>query len=1842
MKTTKSFSMKAFAIAWAFLAASAGTVGAALTGAQINPGSGFVNAGSGTSCNVENPPVISITASEHDAVWVNFRYRGATWRLPMTNGVAPYCLNMPVIPSGTVEYRIEAGSAFDPFSSTNAVEFLPSSSTYYTYVNSNLPLPEQRKPYLAGWYSSYFQPGGHTDDAYATTGYINNDWRAVALSMNYDATVNMLGKSDSQGAHLDAAIRTRTLQTVGSIWFKARYTGGVGASGVLVIDRSTNVNPLFAHDVIATVQVPTTPKWVLYRIDVNDDTASHYYRIRHPSGTEYGTSRIEIKDIVFTPAVADVTVTKAMVEHDPGYPSRTDPVTFTITAQSTYAGAPASNISPKLIWRLNKGLASGAWNTAYMASIGDDQYQVTLPPLDPGDFQYYYRVDFTGYAHTTDLYLTPNTTIINLNDFSKWKDANDRVAESRSPAYYPDFPNSHLYNLAVDPPVCLNDGSEWDEALQPFDYLGFSIRRFRSKHREVSLDVNDLSGHGLNIAPAYNMEQVGDYIWQSVIHMTNAVAEGNNVDVGIAVLGSERYNPIASLYESMPNTWLAPDQDETAWNPPMSGFLSDTATNGTPRLRVQLDYDGFLMFRFCTTNGSYEIRRAAWQDFNSWQANNTEFTRSFGLYATTVFESDLDDFPPTTMLSAGFIPFESGTTASDTDMLSAAYLNGVKVDKAWIIEERGRANPADASSMLRNRAVKLSADPMWPGSIETTKATATDGRDTLNLRVRASFDDDPANAAVYKKGYSFANYIVKAVTTVTSMSDDEASVSVYGYYQDEENYIEGRLVQRSDLTGSATPSYWLTSEIRQMKHGELSVLKSANITGTNAGTRRLDGGVWILLLKISSTDHRIDFNIAKTTESTIVNTQNITFTLDTDVSEGGTIGVNARDAAATFGMVVTDLSNGSVAPFSAVQTSPVGDWIRGGIMPGTSAYRWTFTQGSGSASPSSLTRTIPTVKYRVNVYRDGVNTDNVIAPVPTATEDWDPDWDVAGSADAERSTSSLAWQNVSVPMHFWDNVFIQIKPTGSDGRLVVDDLDVKSWRGLTLYDDELSENDPFEELVWKATYAVRSNVGGNVMYELNRTRANPNENQMIVTPLLEDGIGDLLFNYRVATGNVKFSVQTLRSNGTVDRTLLTTNIVASPNFERMYVAALTNTTGRMRILVDPVESSLDGILYIDNLKATDYPDAGDTSWKAYNILISTYDWNPEIKFDGAANADYRSATINDAYTNNTPLGVAYDDDEPYIQSPKIETGVGEVSFWYRRYPGATKPGKVYLKAAKLESDFENNPSAVMTLGLDDLNPQSSTYASQVACLEDIVNVTNDVWTYFSVEFYKAEYKILRFYGDTEDSGRVMLDNIIVTEPVRSSIDIRSVELVPAIPLYTDDVNVRVRLGNPRMNPHNIKAWLLYTIGTTPWGRQNWMGSAASIELVKDPEDPYLFYSTNAIPKQGVDMVVQYTVKVSYDGIFPADVYYDEEFVNPSWYEPIDLNEQYSAFGKSPYYYVLSVGTNCVFINEFLPYAYQFAYYGLDEQYVELIGVENGDVSNWRLEHVDPIASGDQDVVIWTNVLKNGATFRSRYVESSQEPRDKGWGFYLLACAGVNNENPNFSMMGSNPIVVDQVLFPASLYLPDYSGFPVGAPEIGMGVPGALCLRRSMGAYVHRLVWGQYESVKHLEERGYIYCGTRGTTGNNRRRVFIWADNGDTFNPQLEWDDLSTLFYSPGYYNDGQAELIWPITPAEGGEEPEAPPLIAQPRITSITVGETAATVVFDVWTTNDVALTEQDAYTWYVEFSEDPTFANPTALEIETPIVSPSDGSPSSYSVDVDFGDPPSQSLFYRIKAVHP
>ena len=426
---------------------------------------GGAQATTGTPKAVTVPPVLSVVnaAGHYGATWVNFMWGGASWRLPFTNSVT-----MPVIPAGTVSYRFEAGPAFDPVGDITVEAALPTVSTWYTYVNSET-LPILRQPNLPVTWKAAI---GSSPEF---TGALDASWVGIKVTMNALNAVVLSGYTNSvRAANNDSLIRTQQKVSVGTLWFKAKIVVS-GGSGTLYLEKSTSTSPTANYTVAprVTFLVPYSDNWTQYRVDLNADTASYCYRLRHPSGPTFGNDGIYVEDIVISPAAADVVITKDMVEHNPEYPSRDDPITFKIAVTNVYAGVPASNISPKLVWRLNKGLDVGVWTNTPMPSIGGNQYQVTLPALDPGEFQYYYRADFTGYAYTGPLYVTLSSPADNEADFSEVLQPTGKIAhERRTPAVFPDFPNSQFFDCSVLPPVNAFSGQPTTNA---FDYLSFTI-----------------------------------------------------------------------------------------------------------------------------------------------------------------------------------------------------------------------------------------------------------------------------------------------------------------------------------------------------------------------------------------------------------------------------------------------------------------------------------------------------------------------------------------------------------------------------------------------------------------------------------------------------------------------------------------------------------------------------------------------------------------------------------------------------------------------------------------------------------------------------------------------------------------------------------------------------------------------------------------------------------------------------------------------------------------------------------------------------------------------------------------------------------------------------------------------------------------------------------------------------------------------------------------------------------------------------------------------------------------------------------------------------------------------
>lgn len=1444
------------------------------------------------------------------------------------------------------------------------------------------------------------------------------------------------------------------------------------------------------------------------------------------------------------------------------------------------------------------------------------------------------------------------------------------------------------------------------------------------------------------------------------------------------------------------------------------------------RTRVQIDYSGFLMYRFCTTNGAWQIRRAAWQDFNTWQADNAKYSRSFGIYDMKTFESDLEgrDLTPfadnlsfATMDNDSLVPATTGWS----DAITNLYWNGFAGTGMRIVKDRV---PAKAGSQTRNTSIWLNTHPtkQGPGHLETTMAQrGAQGRGTLTMRVRSASDDD--RNITWKAADEMQDYVVVARVAnpqESDVSDGEYSLSLIGYYEDPFNYWEARIVQKSWLTGNTSrpERTWFEVHIFKWTEGDceevFGKVSHKNMWGdqnyaVNDTTRATFPG-WSRATANGELQHNYWDNPAKDGTFLRTNTGGWTFAFELK-TEGGTTkpalyafytedlkdttrraedkqryfkydassavnlsggstkgrpGYNMRDCGLKINPLAVTLTewNARIGTADAFNDSSAAEIS--GMYKGTSS-NWDFSNKatydrdqkinvwaieSGSTvdvdNPIRLTRPAPKVWYAVRVYRtQAEETEDFMAPIGKMEAGggyaaWRDDWDAyhgASRMDGPQCVESWRWTPVEIPMSLWDETFLNIvalpgnggtaEADQSHGLLAVDDLSCDDWRGVTVYDEDYSataapERNETDSFV--ATYAAIAADGRTGRrYELNRSRANPRKVQGVDTPLLVRGVGDILFSYRVEGSPVEVAVQVVNESGTKASDLFSTNLLVGAA-GTMYVPCLSNITGRLRIVARTPEGASEGALgtvFLDNLRATDYPVTGDTSWEVYNALVSSFPDRRAIKFDGTSEgaASYRSMVLNDGVAKDTLQEHTFDEHVPFVQTPSIETGVGEVSFWYRASPdNGGQPARISL----LVADTSRRPDGEWReLTADDLSWDDKTYGqnkqldpnwqAQAAQLATLRNITSDRWTYFNVEFYQKDYRVLRVVtGDPDttvssipEPSRVMLDNVLITEPVRTSIDVGSIEFLPSIPLSTKPTGAKVTLVNPRMGPEDIQVfldwfvaepgaelepfpirtvtvdsyekaipmytniviegesirvnWTRYqTIAVTnlstevtrlspemksetarKWGYDAWKDDPrmGEIAFTNAPGDAYTFYSTETIPTDEfqADTVFQYCVRVEYTGKFSSDVLSEKQgrvrngfwFDNPSWYAPIDLN---AAFGTEEqpvaHAFVFSCTTNVVAFNEFRPWLGYNNHQ--DTQFVELIGPEGAKIGGWSIEHFGVENDAlSPSFIFYTNVLAKGAEF----LPANNATTNKGWGTYVLGGSGIEGrQEALFPVESEANTSVDQHDHPF------------------LNIPGAMRLRRSMGAYADKIVWGDHPVITDLEKlMGFTWANTMSGQDAWWTEDNIWS----VFNREGEiggamvWRTTGSDTLG-GYNRDQERYLPWL---EDHDEKPDILPELDRPRITEIAPdGDGFMRVSFQVRVLNEVALTAESGFTWDVERSaaigEDAEWDSMVRVDhlVLPAVTAPADGSWSEdFSVRVPVQAGPG-ARFYRIKATAP
>ncbi len=1507
-------------------------------------------------------------------------------------------------------------------------------------------------------------------------GYNTSGWTGTMLRVaNFGALINTLNNT-TNGAWLrvgtnslgqTAYLRSPVLPVgVGTIYFEA---------GV----RTTSPTTWYANFVVQVLTNGGT--WTTYYSNTVSGAAILYpvipVNLRVPSQVQIQitgwnpidlaqSGNLVLDNVVVSPPPTDVLITESL--HNPGYPSSEDP-TYVRCQTTDYdpVNAPSTSQALSVSYAYMTAGGLSPWSTTNMyITTNANSYETIIPACPAGSTTYYYfKSLFSGYAYSNNITTNAGTAYYK--------------SEGISPSYLPDLRTGPVLALYPSPAQLTARGTP--------SSLSYNNRAFRS----------DLGSMILQTTPTNltaSMSLVGDYIWQGLILMQGVT------NLPWFFVGNGLYTSNALSFSTNAISWGDTNQDFS--NPPLGG-TAELTSDPQYALQANLNYSGFLVFRLATTNLNYLVRRAVYQDFNVWPADPTHFTQSMGLYAIQTYTNNFATwgtnlFDASTWRTNGFLtdPLNAPLTDAYTPTIGAA-LNYYWYQEASIVGERQLSATAAA-----NRALLLNNASAALGNVGNQPPYAvipngmTYGVHNFAFNARLAQADN--NYAVYTSDLSFltngspwvSGYRVTNTFRASSLSlGTNASISLLLCYRlpgpNLGNFYELRLTQNSDNSGNDSnvrlDLFRWNNGVITKTIGTLSNAPALQLTNAN--------GIQVDLTWATTAGPAVVFN------GSVSVTNGTFFTLTTNVfvdsdasrlSTGGTVGFLCSDAEAQVRALGVNSGANPVAFTNYNASGSSNYWYLGGTRSDGNA--WWQTNALGY-----LTRTNVPSKLVLYVAR---------AATPTT-------W----TSNATITVSSYNYASSVIGLNLWDSAFVRLQSSPADQPVVVDNLSLDPWRGYTRGSADYNMNpsiiatvnnvvfwnwtSPSQQYTWSQNGTTADGVMGWIITEglivntpglgnyasFDTSRANPALAQGLWSPYLTNGLGLLSFNAWVDSGTNVYKVQATDINNPAlfvdvqNATFTDTVFSASSSnpVNRVVAVQTAHLNGRIRV-VQTSGSSTGAVLNINNLVALNYPPPDATTWMAYNCMVTSSSGNTNttsLTFQSSAGPGDPQQTC---YMNNSPTNnvlVTLGADNPYIQTPQIDTGIGEISFWYRAFTN-TAPAYVSIQLAP----NGNGPWTIVT------NFSATNMTYQFFDMPNLFDLDNH-----AVRIY-TQTNTPATTPPTNNAGRLCIDNVLVTEPVRAGFEIVSASLLPGQPLWPDKVGVQATIGRYLMNPQGIRVFLSYVVGTNNWGVKNWWGTGSTpnpgvpmLELTNIADKTYATPSGSFIPANAIDTVIQYVVwGTNADMVGKPYFQGTNAFTNPSWYTPVDLNVAKAASGWSPYYFVYSCPPGSVWINEFNYYDYSTDA-DITNEYVELIGPAGANLGNWLIE------LQYYDLSLITN-----CTITSSLTLTNTS--NTGWGFFVWGDVGVPRVNQTFSDSG-----------PYSVTIPSY---------------GAWRLTRSMGAWESRVSWV-------FSQTGYTFIQN--------------AKNGYTLSPlalqgplpghlgtrasDFEWNQPSDGNYTPGLPNTDQ-------------------------------------------------------------------------------------------------------------------
>ena len=1386
---------------------------------------------------------------------------------------------------------------------------------------------------------------------------------------------------------------------------------------------------------------------------LNDYSVTYVRILRSGFNTESpettGAGRLVVDNICITKPAANVGIIEKL--KNPGYPAADQNILMRCAVTNVCEETPAVNrrVTVKYQYRARDtyqpDASASAWSSADMAYMGKDShgldwYEGTIPTQRVGYVWYYYQVDYDGYAWNGTL-------------------ENGAATESLSPAYW--------------------DAGE-DTHVRPIAGTKFQVRPYRSRYGRIALEATPPE------ASVSEMTLVDDEQWQGVT-LVSGISIVSNYFIGYGY-----YEDDAEAYETTPVIWGENNPDALS-DPTLAGFLESThdtqVTNQLIALNVK-GYKGTYLYRFSSNDKDaeaagdpegdrrydYIVKKAVYQDFNDWTASPIYYETSLGGLPTLTFSENFDGNAGastdeicvrTPWEGDGYATDDSKKESFQDEELSDEYSTKASKTEGNFLRTGSRII-ADRKTSNKQTLVNKTLALNLGGLLENTSDSLPDGLEKITFKARASVDD--SNFAMYKNGTSWAlsannsQLFVNATWQLTQMAPSKPYLSyIFLYHPDlwdplAASWYEVRIIQTDSADANNNT---VRVELWRKDAGAKAAVFAAAAT---AAPKYYLNNSRAVNIRASNNSNKFRAQVSFTGNTTYQADVTDPTAKSDMLTQGGTIGFGVFDAVPNITAVKAGANNGGNELLDSLKNT-YQNWSTGGQHNGQP--RWTITSGA-------ITRTVP--EQTLGIY----------AANCVGGEDQAKASELPSTPNATVTMNTLSMRDYTVSFKAWNRKFVQISYDNGDGGVVLDDVVYHPWRAMTRTferggaDLEVG-NDHVSYLDWtsidqqemwldqnidttgdsmRQRWAVFegwvTNSGAfRVGAEFERTRANTNLVQGVVSPELLNGIGSCSFSYDVRGGKVVYGVECTATNNYHIWIPVAVYTNAPGDSGERYAKVGKYYSGRIRVRIygandvgsllaanedcgyEPAWGYTDEAakIKIDNLRVKDYPkDENDNAWNAYNLLIT----------GDAPDGQVYNNSGKSCFFNNSPTDGVYGAEEftefdPYLESPPLSgVGVGEIAFQYRLVPGtaqANTDGTLVIKVAPRRDTPLNEWKTITNL---------------------VVSSSGTAFVKFDNEkIFDENNYVVRFYNSKlPNTPRIVIDNVLVTAPARPSFEFEYVKLLPEQPLAGTNTVVEAKIMREVMNPKGIRiyvSWHKYDTNNVNdvWGVANWFNPLTSpkVELRSVADKVYRTPEGSGIPAFDVDDIVEFVVWGVHDDINvnagDSPIKQDETtFEVPEWYRTVDfdykevvamdMNVDKEEEGWSPYYWVFSCPPGTFFINEFNNWRTDTT--ACDKgspEYIEFAGIGGTDIGGWRLVIVhNQNDAGYKDMEY---VIPAGTRLRT--------VTETGWGFFVWgdSCSSANfiineggdYERPNvpFNVDAAFPDSAD----PADRHLGNYAG-----------------------------------------------------------------------------------------------------------------------------------------------------------------------------------------------------------------